>query len=236
MLRRLTHWRGERRVASQDQPHHQRPSWGRRAAKKSSVLPSWPTGELLSSSSPCSCASPSCLPFPSSSHVPYDRSTLRRGTGHTIIQVGDSPIVPKLNLFCLCADLTVSFVCSTASYDFLSIQDASKDKVMDVLFVLRDTEGTLNNTCADAGVTFASVVWCFVWRKVGSPSAQCFVRLTGNVFVLSRVAVALCVYVGLRRDRRRDLVGAATAAWISLGSMWIRERLWQKLGLPAVSF
>lgn len=66
--------------------------------------------------------------------------------------------MPKVNLFCLCADLTVSFVCSTASYDFLSVQDASKDKVMDVLFVLRDTEGTLNNTCADAGVTFASVV------------------------------------------------------------------------------
>lgn len=57
------------------------------------------------------------------------------------------------------------FVCSTASYDFLSIQDASKDKVMDVLFVLRDTEGTLNNTCADAGVTFASVIWYFVWAR-----------------------------------------------------------------------
>lgn len=56
----------------------------------------------------------------------------------------------------------------TASYDFLSIQDASKDKVMDVLFVLRDTEGTLNNTCADAGVNFASVVWYLVlkWARL----------------------------------------------------------------------
>lgn len=61
--------------------------------------------------------------------------------------------------FCLSADLIVSFVHSTASYDFLAIQDASKDKVMDVLFVLRETEGTLNNTCADAGVTFACVVY-----------------------------------------------------------------------------
>lgn len=41
---------------------------------------------------------------------------------------------------------------NSASYGFLSIQDASKDKVMDVLFVLKDTEGTLNNTCADAGL------------------------------------------------------------------------------------
>lgn len=159
MLRRLTPWRGERRVASQDQPHHQPPSWGRRAARKSSVLPSWPTGELLSSSSPCSCASPSCLPSPSSSHVQSDHSTLRHGTGPTIIQVGDMLVVRKVHLFHLGADLAMSFVCSTASYDFLSIQDASKDKVMDVLLVLRDTEGTLNNTCVDAGVTFASVVW-----------------------------------------------------------------------------
>lgn len=49
------------------------------------------------------------------------------------------------------------FVHFAASYDFLSIQDASKDKVMDVLFVLRNTEGTLNNTCADAGVIFVCV-------------------------------------------------------------------------------
>lgn len=87
-----------------------------------------------------------------------------------MIQVGDSLVVHKVNLFRLCVDLIVSFVGSTASYDFLSIQDASKDKVMDVLFVLRDTEGTLNNTCADAGVTFASVISCFVRRKVNSPS------------------------------------------------------------------
>lgn len=39
-----------------------------------------------------------------------------------------------------------------AAYDFLAIEDASKDKVMDVLFVLRDSEGSQNNTCAEAGL------------------------------------------------------------------------------------
>lgn len=39
-----------------------------------------------------------------------------------------------------------------ATYDFLAIEDASKDKVMDVLFVLKNTEGSQNNTCADAGL------------------------------------------------------------------------------------
>ncbi|XP_054454876.1 LOW QUALITY PROTEIN: protein FAM234A [Anoplopoma fimbria] len=38
------------------------------------------------------------------------------------------------------------------TYDFLAIEDASKDKVMDVLFVLKNTEGSQNNTCADAGL------------------------------------------------------------------------------------
>uniref|UniRef100_UPI0037E792CE protein FAM234A n=1 Tax=Semicossyphus pulcher TaxID=241346 RepID=UPI0037E792CE len=39
-----------------------------------------------------------------------------------------------------------------ATYDFLAIEDASKDKVMDVLFVLKNTEGSQNNTCANAGL------------------------------------------------------------------------------------
>ncbi|XP_051274609.1 protein FAM234A [Dicentrarchus labrax] len=39
-----------------------------------------------------------------------------------------------------------------ATYDFLAIEDASKDKVMDVLFVLKNTEGSQNNTCAGAGL------------------------------------------------------------------------------------
>ncbi|XP_078478466.1 protein FAM234A-like [Lampetra planeri] len=38
------------------------------------------------------------------------------------------------------------------TYDFLAIEDASKDKVMDVLFVLKDTESSLNSTCEDAGL------------------------------------------------------------------------------------
>ncbi|CAB1312326.1 unnamed protein product [Coregonus sp. 'balchen'] len=34
-----------------------------------------------------------------------------------------------------------------ATYDFLAIEDASKDKVMDVLFVLKDSEGSLDTPC-----------------------------------------------------------------------------------------
>ncbi|XP_040885269.1 protein FAM234A [Toxotes jaculatrix] len=39
-----------------------------------------------------------------------------------------------------------------ATYDFLAIEAASNDKVMDVLFVLRIREGSPNNTCAYAGL------------------------------------------------------------------------------------
>ncbi|XP_076616758.1 protein FAM234A [Chaetodon auriga] len=39
-----------------------------------------------------------------------------------------------------------------ATYDFLAIEDTSKDKVMDVLFVVKNTEGSQNNTCAGAGL------------------------------------------------------------------------------------
>ncbi|XP_041818713.1 protein FAM234A [Chelmon rostratus] len=38
------------------------------------------------------------------------------------------------------------------TYDFLAIEDTSRDKVMDVLFVIKSTEGSQNNTCADAGL------------------------------------------------------------------------------------
>lgn len=39
-----------------------------------------------------------------------------------------------------------------ATYNFLAIEEASKDKVMDVLFVLKGTEGSQNKTCGDAGL------------------------------------------------------------------------------------
>ncbi|XP_037320632.2 protein FAM234A [Pungitius pungitius] len=38
------------------------------------------------------------------------------------------------------------------TYDFLAIEDANKDNVMDVLFVLKNTEISLNKTCTDAGL------------------------------------------------------------------------------------
>lgn len=39
-----------------------------------------------------------------------------------------------------------------ATYDFLAIEDTSKDKVMDVLFVLKSTEASENKTCAGEGL------------------------------------------------------------------------------------
>lgn len=39
-----------------------------------------------------------------------------------------------------------------ATYDFLAIEDTSKDKVLDVLFVLKAAEGSQNNTCVGAGL------------------------------------------------------------------------------------
>lgn len=35
----------------------------------------------------------------------------------------------------------------TATYDFLAVEDANKDKVMDVLFVLKSSKGSQNNSC-----------------------------------------------------------------------------------------
>lgn len=47
--------------------------------------------------------------------------------------------------------ITLSFT-ATETYDFLAIEHASDDKVMDVLFVIKNSEGTQNNSCADAGM------------------------------------------------------------------------------------
>ncbi|XP_072311668.1 protein FAM234A [Eucyclogobius newberryi] len=40
----------------------------------------------------------------------------------------------------------------TATYDFMAVEDASKDKVMDVLFVIKSSEGSQNNSCAGEGL------------------------------------------------------------------------------------
>ncbi|XP_058481957.1 protein FAM234A [Solea solea] len=39
-----------------------------------------------------------------------------------------------------------------ATYDFLAIEDTSADKVLDVVFALKTTEATVNNTCDKAGL------------------------------------------------------------------------------------
>lgn len=41
---------------------------------------------------------------------------------------------------------------ATATYDFLAIEAASDDKVMDVLFILKMQEGNQNYSCANAGI------------------------------------------------------------------------------------
>ncbi|KAM8889086.1 protein FAM234A [Synchiropus picturatus] len=46
-----------------------------------------------------------------------------------------------------------NFAGAAAAYDFLAIEDANKDKVMDVLFVIKGSEGSLNNTCGGAGLS-----------------------------------------------------------------------------------
>lgn len=59
----------------------------------------------------------------------------------------------------LSAALTAALsFCATGTYDFLAIEDTSKDKVMDVLFVLKSAEGSQNNTCAGAGTKCSSVL------------------------------------------------------------------------------
>ncbi|CAL8264222.1 unnamed protein product [Arctogadus glacialis] len=45
-----------------------------------------------------------------------------------------------------------------ATYDFLAIEDANKDKVMDVVFVLKEVVGSQNNTCAGEGLPGPCVV------------------------------------------------------------------------------
>lgn len=42
---------------------------------------------------------------------------------------------------------------STATYDFLATEDTNRDKIKDILFVLRSSEGSQNNTCTGAGKT-----------------------------------------------------------------------------------
>jgi len=50
---------------------------------------------------------------------------------------------------------------ATATYDFLAIEDVSKDKVMDVLFVLKNTEGSRNSSCDAAGMKCYSILIVF---------------------------------------------------------------------------
>lgn len=71
-----------------------------------------------------------------------------------------------------------------ATYNFLAIEDANKDKVMDILFVFKDSEGSQNNSCAAAGLSSPCVFFSAVdgtdgetlWERPVNPEfhwAQC---------------------------------------------------------------
>lgn len=51
------------------------------------------------------------------------------------------------------ADVLRRLLFSTATYDFLATEDTNRDKVKDILFVLRSSEVSQNNTCTGAGKT-----------------------------------------------------------------------------------
>lgn len=53
----------------------------------------------------------------------------------------------------ICGNLWGLLLFSTATYDFLATEDTNRDKVKDILFVLRSSEGSQNNTCTEAGKT-----------------------------------------------------------------------------------
>lgn len=141
--------------------------------------------------------------------------------------------------YCLVAFkwLTTTFSFSfTVTYDFLAIEDASRDKVMDVLFVLRNTEGSQNNTCAGAGMKCSPIFNIIFWgNKRWIALYVCFV-LIQRYCVFSRSAIAMCVCVSNGWDRWSDPVGASTGSWVPLGPVWSGQRYKQNLGLPAVPF
>ncbi|XP_010892837.3 protein FAM234A [Esox lucius] len=97
-----------------------------------------------------------------------------------------------------------------ATYDFLAIEDASKDKVKDVLFVLKDTEGSQNISCLDAGLetpcvyvsALAGTSGETLWERPLAPEfhwAQCGLGDVGGVCLVShsKQLTAINKYTGL---------------------------------------
>ncbi|KAJ7985031.1 hypothetical protein DPEC_G00360910 [Dallia pectoralis] len=79
-----------------------------------------------------------------------------------------------------------------ATYDFLAIEDASKDKVKDVMFVLKDSKGSQNISCLDAGLetpcvfvsAFAGTNGETLWELPLAPEfhwAQCGLKGLGEM-------------------------------------------------------
>lgn len=67
---------------------------------------------------------------------------------------------PSLHRLLICrfpSQFPLSPLPPAVTYDFIAIEDASKDKVMDVLVVVRNNEGSKNNTCSGEGMRCLSV-------------------------------------------------------------------------------
>lgn len=181
------------------------------------VLPNWPTGELQFSSSPYSFASLLCLPSPSSFHVLSDHSISFPGTEHSPKQVCTSTGLVGWLQNCGKCVKTIAF--STETYEFLATEDTNRDKVNDILFVLQSSEGSQNNTCTGAGMTYNSHL-----ITVGSTERErervCVFYLNLPSLYFSRSTIAVCVFHSSGWDRWKCPVGVSIVPWISLGSVW----------------
>ncbi|XP_011602274.2 protein FAM234A [Takifugu rubripes] len=60
-----------------------------------------------------------------------------------------------------------------ASYDFLATEDTNRDKVNDILFVLRSSKGSQNNTCTGAGLPSPCVFFIAVDGTDGNALWEC---------------------------------------------------------------
>ena len=61
----------------------------------------------------------------------------------------------------------------TATYDFLAIEDANKDKVMDVVFVLKEAGGSQNNTFAGEGAAMSALIQSLIHCEGAFIQSRC---------------------------------------------------------------
>lgn len=103
---------------------------------------------------------------------------------------------------------------STATYEFLATEDTNRDRVNDILFVLRSSEGSQNNTCTGAGMASSSHL---ITQKVAS---VCVLSKLLSSLYFFRSTIAMCVFHSSGWDRWKWPVGVSVVPRISLGSVW----------------